>query len=127
MKYLGYSTVLALALILVFVYFLYMDLQLPFYAAWLASLGLTTLILYWLDKWLARIKKPNIRVPEHTLNLLVLAGGFAGAWLGRGLFRHKTNIRKHWTMFAILVASTLLHGVLIYWVFFRQLLEQSRR
>ena len=118
MKYLGFSTVVALVLIWVFIFVFYTDMQLPFYAAWLVSVGLTTLIFYWADKRLARVKQFSIRVPEHTLNLLTVAGGFAGAWVARGLFRHKTNVRKHQVMFVVLILSTLIHGALIYWVFF---------
>jgi uncharacterized membrane protein YsdA (DUF1294 family) len=111
----------ALAIIVALQILLFVDLQLPFYAAWLVGVSLTTLVFYWVDKRLARIRRFTIRIPERTLNLLALAGGFAGAWLGRGLFHHKTNIRKHWEMFAILVLSTLIHTALIYWVFFRDL------
>jgi uncharacterized membrane protein YsdA (DUF1294 family) len=118
MKYLGFSTVVALALILVFVYMFYSDMQLPFYVAWLVSLSLTTLIFFWADKQLAKVKQVTIRVPEHTLNLLTVAGGFVGAWIARGLFRHKTNIRKHQAMFVVLILGTLIHCALIYLVFF---------
>ena len=118
MKYLGFSTVVALALILVFVFLFYADMRLPFYVAWLVSLGLTTLIFFWADKRLAKVKQVTIRVPEHTLNLLTVAGGFVGAWIARGLFRHKTNVRKHQAMFVVLILSTLIHSALIYLVFF---------
>jgi uncharacterized membrane protein YsdA (DUF1294 family) len=118
MKYLGFSTVVALALILVFIFLFYADMRLPFYAAWLVSLGLTTLIFFWADKQLAKIKQVTIRVPEHTLNLLTVAGGFVGAWIARGLFRHKTNVRKHQAMFVVLILSTLIHCALVYFVFF---------
>jgi uncharacterized membrane protein YsdA (DUF1294 family) len=118
MKYLGFSTVVALALILVFIFVFYSDMQLPFYAAWLVSLGLTTIILYWADKRLAKVKQFNIRVPEHTLNLLTVVGGVAGAWVARGLFRHKINVRKHRAMFVVLILSTLIHSVMVYLVFF---------
>lgn len=118
MKYLGFSSVVALALILVFIFVFYSDMQLPFYVAWLFSLGLTTLIFFWADKQLAKVKQVAIRVPEHTLNLLTVAGGFAGAWIARGLFRHKTDIRKHQAMFVVLILSTLVHCALIYLVFF---------
>jgi uncharacterized membrane protein YsdA (DUF1294 family) len=117
----SFSTLVALAIIVALQILLFVDLQLPFYAAWLVGVSLTTLVFYWVDKRLARIRRFTIRIPERTLNLLALAGGFAGAWLGRGLFHHKTNIRKHWEMFAILVLSTLIHTALIYWVFFRDL------
>jgi uncharacterized membrane protein YsdA (DUF1294 family) len=117
----SFSTLVALAIIVALQIVLFVDLQLPFYAAWLVGVSLTTFVFYWVDKRLARIRRFTIRIPERTLNLLALAGGFAGAWLGRALFRHKTNIRKHWEMFAILVLGTLIHTALIYWVFFRDL------
>jgi uncharacterized membrane protein YsdA (DUF1294 family) len=117
----SFSTLVALAIVVALQIVLFVDLQLPFYAAWLVGVSLTTLVFYWADKRLARVRRFTIRIPERTLNLLALAGGFAGAWLGRGLFHHKTNIRKHWEMFAILILSTLIHTALIYWVFFRDI------
>ena len=119
MRAVSFSTLVALAIIVALQIVLFVELQLPFYAAWLVGVSLTTLVFYWADKCLARIRRFTIRIPERTLNLLALAGGFAGAWLGRGFFRHKTNIRKHWEMFVILVLATLIHTALIYWVFFR--------
>lgn len=85
----------------------------PFYPSWLIGLGLTTLFLYWLDKRLAQSDSLGLRVPELVFNLLTLAGGFAGAWAGRYLFRHKINLDRHRGMFIILMLSTLLHGLFI--------------
>jgi uncharacterized membrane protein YsdA (DUF1294 family) len=56
-----------------------------------------------------------------VLNLLAVAGGSPGAWLGRTLFRHKTNLRKHWLMFAILVASSLLHVYVLHTLYSQSL------
>ena len=84
------------------------------YWIWLGSISLSTFVFYGLDKFLSRIKSWRIRVPEIVLNIMTLAGGFPGAWVGRFLFRHKTNLREHSTMFAILVAATLLHGAGVY-------------
>ena len=89
------------------------------YWSWLGSISLSTFLFYGLDKYLARFKRWRIRVPELVLNVMTLAGGFAGAWVGRFLFRHKTNLREHTAMFAILVAATLLHAAGIYlWIRF---------
>ena len=120
MRFFSLFIIVALLLIVVIQVLLVMDLQLHFYVTWLLNLTLVTFIFYWIDKRLAGIKRFNFRVPELLLNLLTLTGGFVGAWIGRGLFRHKVNIRKHWGTFVILVLSTLLHGVLIYLVFFRE-------
>ena len=115
MKYNSLFGILALVLVLVLYLPLYVSAQLPVYFAWLAGVSLTTLIYYGLDKGLSQIQRFTVRVPELILNLLALAGGFAGAWLGMAIWRHKTNVRRHWGMFLILVVSTLLHGALIYW------------
>ena len=45
-------------------------------------------VLYGIDKRRAIKDKP--RVAERTLHLFALAGGWAGAYLGSRLFRHKT-------------------------------------
>ena len=65
---------------------------------------------YGLDKNLAEFNRlKGWRVPELTLNLLALLGGFPGAWIGRTMFNHKTNIKKHPVIFIVLVISTLAH------------------
>lgn len=79
------------------------------YWTWLGSISFTTFVFYGLDKFLARFQRLQVRVPELVLNLMTLAGGFPGAWVGRFLFRHKTNIRKHPTMFVVLVLATVFH------------------
>ena len=71
-----------------------------------------TFALYGLDKALAKAR--GARVPETILNLLAIQGGFAGAWLGMAVFRHKTNYRKHPLIWTVLALSTIGHAVLIY-------------
>jgi uncharacterized membrane protein YsdA (DUF1294 family) len=114
MKYSSLFGILALVLVLVLYLPFYVSAQLPIYFAWLAGVSLTAFIFYGLDKSLSKIQRFTVRVPELILNLLALAGGFAGAWLGMAIWHHKTNFRRHWSMFLILVVSTLLHGTLIY-------------
>lgn len=105
-----------LALILVGLLYVsfYMDVQLPIYFAWLLAATIVTFVFYGLDKALARIERLRVRVPELILNLMAVGGGFIGAWLGRIVWRHKTNLRRHQTMLVILVLSTLLHAGGIY-------------
>ena len=101
------------ALVLTFFLPLRAGLELPLYASWVGAAGLATFALYGLDKRMARNgRRP--RVPECVLNLLGLAGGFLGAWLGRAVFRHKTNPREHGDMYIILVVGTLAHVALIF-------------
>lgn len=84
-----------------------------YYTLWLATTGFITFALYGFDKFQA--KQGNQRVPERTLHLCALLGGFLGGWLGRLAFRHKTQ-KPVFTV--ILLVSTVLHGVLTwFWVF----------
>ncbi|MFY8001835.1 MAG: DUF1294 domain-containing protein [Candidatus Kapaibacteriota bacterium] len=80
-----------------------------YYLLWLATTSLVTFALYGFDK--KQAKSNAQRVPERTLHLCALLGGFLGGWLGRLVFRHKTQK----TIFAvILMAATLIHvGVLM--------------
>jgi uncharacterized membrane protein YsdA (DUF1294 family) len=95
-------------------YLLLRTTALPPYAAWLAAASLVTFFLYWLDKRLSRASPRTARVPELVLNLAALAGGFSGAWLGRAVWHHKTNVRRHPLLVAVLVFSTLLHAAILY-------------
>jgi uncharacterized membrane protein YsdA (DUF1294 family) len=79
-----------------------------YYFTWVLAISLVTFAYYGTDKWLAKAHRFQLRVPELILNLLAILGGAPGAWLGRALFRHKTNLRRHWLMFAILLVSSLL-------------------
>lgn len=88
---------------------------LKFYLIWLAVASVTTFILYGFDK--ARSKQKGAwRIPEATLHLLALVGGFPGGWAGRSVFRHKTQ--KGFFLF-VLTVSTIIHLALAYWLFFR--------
>lgn len=78
-----------------------------------AALSLVSFALYGWDKLQA--KRAGRRVPEVRLHGLALLGGFAGAWLGRALFRHKT----HKPVFAlVIVAATCLHAAAWVWWWF---------
>jgi uncharacterized membrane protein YsdA (DUF1294 family) len=82
------------------------------YLVWLLAWSLAAFVLYGLDKGLAKAR--GARVPEAILHLLAAVGGWAGAWLGMAVFRHKTNYRKHPLIWAILILSTAGHAALIY-------------
>ena len=85
-----------------------------FYFTWVLAFSVITFGFYGLDKGLAKTQRAKARVPELILNLLTVAGGTPGAWLGRTVFRHKINLRKHWLMFTILLACTLLHAYVLH-------------
>ncbi|SHM82808.1 DUF1294 domain-containing protein [Phytopseudomonas punonensis] len=66
-------------------------------------------ILYWSDKNSAQ--QGRQRIPENTLHLVELAGGWPGALLAQQLFRHKTRKASYQIMFWAIVA---LHQ--LFWV-----------
>jgi uncharacterized membrane protein YsdA (DUF1294 family) len=59
------------------------------YAATLFVLSVITFLLYGFDKGRARID--GRRIPEKTLQLFALFGGWPGALCGQQYFRHKTK------------------------------------
>ena len=80
------------------------QLHLPLYVVWLITLSAITFFWYGFDK--EQSKREGSRVPEIVLQLLTLAGGFPGGWLGRFVFHHKT---RHNSFLVILILSTILH------------------
>ena len=82
------------------------------YPAWLAAWSLSAFVLYGIDKGLSKASGP--RVPELILNLLAVAGGFAGCWAGMFAFRHKSNRGKHPVIWLVLIVSTMAHAALVY-------------
>jgi uncharacterized membrane protein YsdA (DUF1294 family) len=61
---------------------------------WLLVINVVTAVVYAWDKIQAR--RGNRRIPERTLFLLNLAGGFIGAWVVFFGMRHKTLHRSFW-------------------------------
>jgi uncharacterized membrane protein YsdA (DUF1294 family) len=104
----GLAAVLSVALFVVLVLFT----GWPVYLAWLAAVNPATFLMYGLDKGLAKADGP--RVPEWVLHVLALAGGFLGGWLGRAIFRHKTNVREKPLFPIVLAVSTIGHAALVY-------------
>jgi uncharacterized membrane protein YsdA (DUF1294 family) len=83
-----------------------------YYLIWLAIASVILFVLYGLDKARSR-RKGARRIPEITLHLLALAGGFLGGWVGRSLFHHKTK-KEIFTF--ILLISTVIHAGVGWWV-----------
>jgi uncharacterized membrane protein YsdA (DUF1294 family) len=82
------------------------------YLIWLVAWTPVGFLIYGLDKALSKVGRA--RVPELILHLVALVGGVLGAWLGRAVFRHKSNVRRHPWFLPVLVLATVLHGVLVY-------------
>jgi uncharacterized membrane protein YsdA (DUF1294 family) len=59
------------------------------YVAVVFMLSVVAFALYGLDK--RRARSSGRRIPENTLHLLALFGGWPGALLGQRVFRHKTQ------------------------------------
>ena|ERR1051325_4346452 len=87
----------------------------PWYWLWWAGLSLLTFLAYGIDKWQSK-RQNGRRIPEIILHTLAFAGGVAGGWIGRFVFRHKT---RHISFTVVLVLATILHGALWYFVFRR--------
>lgn len=82
--------------------------RLPLYPCWLLCLSVVTFFFYGYDKRQS-MKEGAWRVPEAALHLLSLAGGFAGAFLGRRYYRHKTQ--KTAFIIVIILSALLYLGV----------------
>ncbi|MGI9015122.1 MAG: DUF1294 domain-containing protein [Phycisphaerales bacterium] len=72
-----------------------------------AAISVATFLVYWRDKRAAR--RGRQRVPERTLHMMSLAGGWAGAITAMHMFRHKTRTRR---FLNIIVLAFLLHLIL---------------
>ena len=59
------------------------------YIAIVGILSLVAFVAYGFDK--RRAQASGRRLPEHTLHLLALFGGWPGGLLGQRIFRHKTQ------------------------------------
>ena len=73
----------------------------------LAAVNIAAYFLMWQDK--QRAIHQQWRIPERTLLLLSLLGGFIGIQLGRQHFRHKT---QRWYFSLMVIISAILWLVL---------------
>ena len=74
-------------------------------------LSAVAFVMYGVDK--AASKGGRRRIPEATLHLVALAGGWPGALAGRRFFRHKTRKQPFRTLFWGTVAA---NGVAAAWL-----------
>ena len=76
-------------------------------------MGIVTFAAYGIDKRAA--KKGQRRIPEKTLWLMNICGGFVGGWLGMFTFNHKT---RHASFYVVQAFSLILWVLLwsILWV-----------
>lgn len=78
---------------------------------WFLFANLLTVVIYGADKMAAR--KAWRRVPESTLLMFGLVGGWPGAIVGQQVFRHKTQKQpfKTWFIISVMVNIVVLVGL----------------
>ncbi|AXC86005.1 DUF1294 domain-containing protein [Salmonella enterica] len=79
---------------------------------WFLLANVLTLVIYGIDKTAAR--KTWRRVPESTLLVFGVVGGWPGAIVGQQLFRHKTQKQPFKTYFIISVLVSISITAAIY-------------
>ena len=78
---------------------------------WFLLINMLTLVMYGADKMAAR--KGMRRVPEATLLVFGVTGGWPGAIVGQQLFRHKTQKQPFKTYFIIsVIVSVSVMGMI---------------
>jgi uncharacterized membrane protein YsdA (DUF1294 family) len=75
-------------------------------AAFYLLMSLVTFAYYGLDK--RRAGRGQWRIPERTLHLLELLGGWPGALAGQAFFRHKRSKSSYMLVFWLIVVLHLL-------------------
>ncbi|MET6677888.1 DUF1294 domain-containing protein [Citrobacter amalonaticus] len=75
------------------------------FVIWLLLVNILTLVIYGADKIAAR--KAWRRVPEFTLLVVGVVGGWPGAIVGQQLFRHKTQKQPFKTYFIVSVILSI--------------------
>jgi len=78
------------------------------FAMWFMLASVLTFVIYGADKMAAR--NAWHRVPEATLLIFGLVGGWPGAIFGQQLFRHKTQKQpfKTWFMISVILNVVVL-------------------
>lgn len=86
---------------------------LPIILLWFLISSTYAFLIYGWDKILAL--KHGVRISEADLYLLAAVGGFAGAFFGMKIFRHKTNKREfHYRFMLACVAGFSVYTI---WMF----------
>lgn len=106
-------TLLSVGLAVLLAYGFQDRLNVHFYVTWLAGFNFVTWAIWAWDKRVSELEAllKNARVPEFTLNLMVLLGGFLGGWIARSMFDHKTNVKRHPSILIALIVGTVFHAL----------------
>jgi uncharacterized membrane protein YsdA (DUF1294 family) len=65
--------------------------------------------LFWMDK--RRAARGQWRIPERTLHVVEILGGWPGAWTAQRVFRHKWRKTRYMVVFWAIVGAHLLAWV----------------
>ena len=86
------------------------------YIAVVALMSLASFVAYGFDK--RRAQKNGRRVPEKTLHVMALFGGWPGALMGQRVFRHKTQKLSFRIVFWLCVVLHLIAvgGAVYLWI-----------
>lgn len=78
------------------------------FVMWFLLANVLTLVIYGIDKLAAR--KAWRRVPESTLLVFGVVGGWPGAIVGQRLFRHKTQKQpfKTYFIFSVIISISMM-------------------
>jgi len=88
------------------------------YVLVVAVTSLWAFVAYGIDK--RRAKIGNRRIPEASLHMLSLCGGWPGAFVAQRVFRHKTQKLSFQLVFWMVVVLHLgLVGGVAYWMLWR--------
>lgn len=79
---------------------------------WFLLINMLTLVMYGADKIAAR--KGMRRVPEATLLVFGVTGGWPGAIVGQQLFRHKTQKQPFKTYFFLSIVFSIAVMAAVY-------------
>lgn len=71
--------------------------------AWYVFASVATLVAFWVDK--RRAAAGQWRVPERTLHVLELLGGWPGAFLAMKVVRHKNRKASYWLVTGLIAAA----------------------
>ncbi|HAT7686434.1 DUF1294 domain-containing protein [Enterobacter cloacae] len=81
-------------------------------AIWFLLINVLTMVIYGADKMAAR--KGMRRIPEVTLLVFGVVGGWPGAIMGQQIFRHKTQKQPFKTWFLMSMVVSILATVALY-------------
>ena len=74
-----------------------------FLATYFGVISGLTFVLYWSDK--RKAQRDQWRIPEGTLHLLELLGGWPAALFAQRSLRHKTKKRRYQILFWLIVTA----------------------